>query len=134
MKPANCYLRKASILTTFSKTWLPIFSLFPTCFVFSQTTTNINSIINTYHKVLAISTTAAKLDNVSGLAYGNTVLIIQMKGATINTTASSASFGDVTSPNDVGNYEVATICSVSNDTVYFFNQVLSTYDVNYKVQ
>ena len=77
---------------------------------------------------------ALKLDNVSGLAYGNTVLIVQMKGATINTTNSSASFGDVTSLNSAGNYEIATICSVSNDSVYFFNTILNSYDVNYKVQ
>ena len=75
-----------------------------------------------------------KLDNVSGLAYGNTVLLIQMKGATINTTASSSTFGDITSLNDAGNYEIATICSVSNDSVYFFNTILNSYDVNYKVQ
>jgi len=131
MKPRNCYLRKAS-LTTFSRSWLLIFFLFPTRLVFSQTTI-IDSVINSYHKVLAISTTAAKLDNVSDLAYGNTVLLIQMKGATIS-TATNSTFGDVSSLNSAGNYEVATICSISNDTVYFFNQVLSTYDVNYSVQ
>ena len=76
---------------------------------------------------------AVKLDNVSGLAYGNTVLLIQMKGATINTTNSST-YGTVTSLNDAGNYEIATICSVSNDSVYFFNTILNTYNVNFKVQ
>jgi hypothetical protein len=80
------------------------------------------------------SKNAMKLDNVSGLSYGNTVLIIQMKGATINTIASSSSFGDVTSLNYAGNYEIATICSVSNDSVYFFNTILNSYDVNFKVQ
>ena len=83
--------------------------------------------------MLAISPTAAKLDNVSGLAYGNTVLLIQMKGASIITT-NDINFGNVSSLNYAGNYEVATICSVSNDTVYFFNEVLNDYDVNYKVQ
>ena len=132
MRPVNCYLRKAFLLTTFSRSWLLSFFLFPTCFVFSQTT-NIDSIVNSYHKVLAISTTAAKLDNVTGLAYGNTVLLIQMKGANIS-TAFNSTFGDINSLNSAGNYEVATICSISHDTVYFFNQVLSTYDVNYSVQ
>ena len=132
MRPVNCYLWRSLLLTTLSRSWLLIFLLLPTCFVFSQTT-NIGSIINSYHKVLAISTTAAKLDNVSGLGYGNTVLLIQMKGATIS-TATNSTFGNINSLNDAGNYEVATICSVSNDTVYFFNQVLSTYDVNYSVQ
>jgi len=132
MKPVSCYLRKLFLLTTFSRSWLLILFLFPTCFIFSQTT-NIDSIVNSYHKVLAISTTAAKLDNVSGLAYGNTVLLIQMKGATIS-TATDATFGNISSLNSAGNYEVATICSISNDTVYFFNQVLSTYDVSNSVQ
>ena len=56
-----------------------------------------------------------------------------MKGATISTTNNST-FGDITSLNDAGNYEIATICSISNDSVYFFNTILNTYDVNYKVQ
>lgn len=56
-----------------------------------------------------------------------------MKGASINTTNNS-SFGDTTSLNYAGNYELATICSVSNDSVYFFNQLLNTYDAGYKVQ
>lgn len=81
-----------------------------------------------------VTKNAVKLDNVSGLSYGNTVLIVQMKGATINTTTSSSSFGNVTAMNDAGNYEIATICSVSNDSVYFFNTILGTYDINYKVQ
>ena len=134
MKPVNCYLRKLFLLTTFSRTWLLIFFLFPTCFVFSQTT-NISGVRNNYYSVLGVDATknAVKLDNVSGLSYGNTVLLIQMKGATINTTNSSA-FGTVTSLNDAGNYEIATICSISNDSAYFFNTILNTYDVNFKVQ
>ena len=135
MRPVNCYLWKVPLLTTFSRSWLLLFFLFSSTLSFSQTT-NINGIVNSYHRVIGIDGTknAMKLDNVSGLAYGNTVLIIQMKGATINTTASSSSFGNVTSLNYAGNYEIATICSVSNDSVYFFNTIFNSYDVNYKVQ
>lgn len=118
--------------TTFLRSWVVIFLFISTSPGFSQTT-NISGIVNSYHSVIGISTIAAKLDNVSGLAYGNTVLVIQMKGATITTT-NTASFGDTLSLNTAGNYEIATICSVSNDTVYFFNQLKNTYDVNYKVQ
>lgn len=132
MKPVNRYLWKPFLLTTFIKLWFLILLSSTTSFSYSQTT-NISGIINTYHGVLAISTTAAKLDNVSGLAYGNTVLLVQMKGASIITT-NDINFGNVSSLNYSGNYEVATICSVSNDTVYFFNEVLNDYDVNYKVQ
>lgn len=83
--------------------------------------------------MLGVSNIAAKLDNVSGLSYGNTVLLIQMKGAGIN-IVNNSSFGDTTSLNYAGNYEVATICSVSNDSVYFFNQLANSYDPNFKVQ
>ena len=114
------------------RTWFTFILIHLSLQGFSQTT-NISGIINSYHAVLGISTIAAKLDNVSGLAYGNTVLVIQMKGASIITTNTST-FGDTTSLNYAGNYEVATICSVSNDSVYFFNQLLNNYDVNNKVQ
>jgi len=134
MKPRNCYLRRQSLLTTFSRSWLLAFYLFATSFSFSQTT-NISGVRNNYYSVLGVDVTknAVKLDNVSGLSYGSTVLLIQMKGATISTTNNST-FGTVTSLNDAGNYEIATICSISNDSAYFFNTILNTYNVNFKVQ
>ena len=132
MKPMNRYLWRPFLLTTFIKLWFLILLSLTTSFSFSQTT-NISGTVNSYHKVLGVSSIAAKLDNVSGLSYGNTVLLIQMKGATIN-TANNPSFGDTTSLNYAGNYEVATICSVSNDSVYFFNQLLNSYDPTFKVQ
>jgi len=134
MRPVNCYFWIPSLLTTFSRSWLLVFFLGSSSYSFSQAT-NISGVKNNYYSVLGIDATknAVKLDNVSGLAYGNTVLLIQMKGATINTTNSST-YGTVTSLNDAGNYEIATICSVSNDSVYFFNTILNTYNVNFKVQ
>ena len=130
MNAKNLYLWK-TMLTTFTRSWFIIILFYLPLLSFSQTT-NISGGVNSYHSVLGISTVAAKLDNVSGLAYGNTVLIIQMKGADIVATNIST-FGDTTSLNYAGNYEIATICSVSNDTVYFFNQLISNYDVSKKV-
>ncbi len=135
MNPANnCYLCKVRPLITTLKPCFIGFSLFLSVSSFSQTT-NISGIRNSYHKVLGIDVakSAVKLDNVSGLAYGNTVLLIQMKGATISTN-DNATFGSVSSLNDAGDYEIAMICSVSNDSVYFFNTILNTYNINYKVQ
>jgi hypothetical protein len=123
---------KTSVFTTLSRSWCFIVLFYTSSHGFSQTT-NISGIINTYHSVIGINATVAKLDNVSGLSYGNTVVIIQMKGATIS-TANNSSFGDTSSLNNAGNYELATICSVSNDSVYFFNQLLNNYDVSNKVQ
>ena len=135
MNPVRCFSWKPLLLTTLIKSLLPVLALFSTSWSFSQTT-NISGVVNSYYSVLGVdmAKSALKLDNVSGLAYGNTVLIIQMKGATINLTASSSAFGDVSALNDAGDYEVATICSVSSDSVYFFNTILNTYDINYKVQ
>lgn len=119
-------------LATSIRSWFIIILFLASLKSFSQTT-NISGIVNSYHTVIGISTIAAKLDNVSGLAYGNTVLIIQMKGASIN-TANNSSFGDTTSLSYAGNYEIATICLVSSDSVYFFNQLINSYDKDYKVQ
>lgn len=128
----NCFFWKNLPVNTFIRSWF-IIIFFHLAFLSYSQTTNINGIINSYHSAIAISATAIKLDNVSGLSYGNTVLIIQMKGASIS-TANNSSFGDTSSLNNAGNYEIATICSVGNDTVYFFNQLLNNYDVSNKVQ
>jgi hypothetical protein len=116
------------------KTWFVGSFLFLSIVSFSQTT-NISGVRNNYYSVLGVDAAknAVKLDNVSGLAYGNTVLLIQMKGATISPTNNST-YGTITSLNDAGDYEIATICSISNDSAYFFNTILNTYDVNFKVQ
>jgi Secretion system C-terminal sorting domain len=57
-----------------------------------------------------------------------------MKGATINTTAASSSFGDTSSLNNAGNYEVGTICYVKSDSVFFDYFFLNNYTVADKVQ
>src|SRR6185436_10381558 len=97
MNTRNCYPWRSFFLATLTRLWLIIIFFHSSLLSFSQTT-NISGIVNSYHSVLGISTIAAKLDNVSGLAYGNTVLIIQMKGASIITTNTST-FGDTTSLN-----------------------------------
>jgi hypothetical protein len=104
------------------------------CTLFSQT--NISGIVNTYHKVTGINYTqpGLKLDDVSGIAVNDRVMIIQMKGAAVNTTVNSNSFGSVSSLNQAGNYELATVCSVRSDSVFLLQQLLRTYTVADKVQ
>ncbi len=105
--------------------------------VFAQ---NISGVVNTYRKVLwADSATGrAKLSNVSGFAgyNGRKVLLIQMKGATMNggSSTTDAGFGDVTDIGSAGFYEVATICGFLNDTVVFERKFNNFYDVNGHVQ
>jgi len=117
-------MRAYPLITTF---WL-----LP-CILFSQT--NIGGIVNTYHKVTGVNYTQSgvKLDNVNGISVNDRVMIVQMKGATVNTTNTN-SFGSVSSLNEAGNYELATVCDVRNDSVFLLQQLLNVYTVQHKVQ
>lgn len=55
-------------------------------------------------------------------------MIVQMKGASINTTAASSSFGDTTALNEAGNYEIGTVCYIIGDSVFLFHNLLNTYN------
>lgn len=96
---------------------------------FSQTT-NISGVVNSYYKVTEAipGADSIRLTNTFGINPGDRVLIIQMKGASINTSSStSAAFGDTTALNNAGNYEVATICAVRDDYVYLVHDLLNNY-------
>jgi hypothetical protein len=97
--------------------------------------TSISGVINSYHKIIEIipAKSCVRVDNSSGLVFNDRVMIIQMKGATVNTTNGS-SFGTVNSLNNAGNYELGTICSVRGDSVFLFKQLLRTYTITDKVQ
>ncbi len=77
-------------------------------------TTNISGIINnTFTKVNSVDagSNLVNVVSIAGFTLGDTVLLIQMQGATGNTT-NSASFGDITSMGNAGNYEFNVICSI----------------------
>ena len=98
-------------------------------------TTNISGVINTYHRVIQIIPAQAcvRVSSTVGLSVNENIMIIQMKGATINTTNTSA-FGDTTSLNRAGNYEIATICRIGGDSLFLFFNLLNNYTVADKVQ
>lgn len=133
------FLRKDHLLKTMIPTfasWFKVFILLLVSPLFSPAqTTNVSGIINTYHSVTEVipSLAAVRVDDATGLAYGNLVVLIQMKGAAIN-TANNSTFGDTTALNNAGNYEIATICDVGGDTVYFFHEILNSYTAADKVQ
>ena len=108
-------------------------SIFPFPIAYCQTP--ISGIVNTYYKVIEVIPDKAgvRVSNPAGLNYNDKVMLIQMKGASINTTNSS-SFGNITSFNNAGNYELASICAIVDDTVFFVFTHLNNYDVNGKVQ
>ncbi|MES2882157.1 MAG: hypothetical protein V4676_08420, partial [Bacteroidota bacterium] len=111
----------------------PFILLFLPHFVGAQT--NISGIVNSYHKVTEIVTAKAcvRVDNTVGLVTNDLVMIVQMKGATINLTNTS-SFGSVTAMNNAGNYELGTICSIRGDSVFLFKEIFQSYTVSDKVQ
>jgi hypothetical protein len=101
----------------------------------------ISGVINSYHKATSIinngtynsySYSGITLQDITGLSTGDRVLIIQMKGATIDETNSS-SFGNISSIANVGNagkYEFSSICGFLNNTIVLSNHLLNTYDVS----
>ncbi len=99
-------------------------------FSFSQ---NIFGIVNSYAAVSAVTPNTATLSNIGPFQVGDKVLIIQMKGATITTTNTSA-FGTITLLGSAGNFEFTYIGSISGNTVTFTNNLCKTYSVSGKVQ
>jgi hypothetical protein len=129
----NLHLKRLPLFI-FTILWLLL--LLPSLPGYSQTT-NISGVVNTYHSVLAVGQAESrfKLNTVAGLNRNDRVLIVQMKGATINTTNTNGSaYGDTTALNNAGNYEVNTICAIRNDTVYMVYNLLNNYTSTDKVQ
>ncbi len=105
----------------------------------------ISGIINSYARITAQVGTVLTFDNLSlapsqsiidAFGAGKKVMIIQMKGATINTT-NSPSFGEITSLNQAGNYEMTEVLAlVGLGPVYTLTlQSLNrSYDVGGTVQ
>jgi hypothetical protein len=96
---------------------------------------SISGVINSYHRVTAINTVTntLTLTSVAGLSIDTKVLIIQMKGATINNT-NTASFGNLTAINNAGNYEVNFVCGIAGNDVLLSLPLARTYTVAGAVQ
>lgn len=92
-------------------------------------TTSISGIVNTYHQVIEIipSKACLRVTNAGVLNVNTKVMIVQMKGATIN-TSNNSSFGTITNYNEAGNYEIGTICYIIGDSVFLFHNLLNTYN------
>jgi hypothetical protein len=96
---------------------------------------NISGVVNSYYRVIEVvpAKTCVRLNTTAGLSYGDRAMLIQMKGATINTNNTSV-FGDTLSLNNAGNYEMQTICNIIGDSVFFVYTILNQYTVADKVQ
>jgi hypothetical protein len=96
---------------------------------------SVSGVVNSYFAVTAVNVAAnsVTVTDASGLYNGEPILMIQMKGATVNST-NTASYGSITAVNDAGNYEFNTICSISGNEVWLQNKLVNAYDPAGSVQ
>lgn len=95
-----------------------------------------DTIINKYAAVLSFDpcNNAITVDTATDFNVGDTVLMIQMKGAEID-SSNTASFGDVLNYNGAGNYEYNIINSKSGNALGLLYDIVRNYDIpNGKVQ
>lgn len=96
---------------------------------FAQTA-SIGGIINAYTPVLSFDICKNNIivEDASSFKAGDTVLLIQMKGATID-SANTSSFGSITNYNNAGNYEFNYVKSVAGNNVELLNIITRQYDI-----
>ncbi|MCG3865781.1 MULTISPECIES: GEVED domain-containing protein [unclassified Photobacterium] len=94
---------------------------------YSNILANINGTINNYAAVNSINGNDVSVDSAVGFSLGDTVLIIQMTGASADLN------GKITSWNNIGNFEFATITNLAGTTVSV-NAITKTYTTTEKVQ
>jgi gliding motility-associated-like protein len=94
---------------------------------------NISGVVNSYVAVSALTVNSATLTAIGPFQVGDKVLIIQMKGATI-TTSNTIAFGTITALGNAGNFEFATISSITGNTVTFSSNLCKSYTPSGKVQ
>jgi gliding motility-associated-like protein len=96
---------------------------------FSQTS-SIGGIINAYTPVLGYEPCGNKItvENAGPFNIGDTVLMIQMKGAVIDSN-NNASFGTITNYNNAGNYEYNYVKGKSGNVIELKNIFLRNYSI-----
>lgn len=87
-------------------------------------------IINDYTPVLGLDQckNLLNVEDATRFNPGDTVLLIQMQGATITET-NSAAFGDVSNYGNAGNYEFNYVKSKSGNQVELLNKITKNYDI-----
>ncbi|MEM9847150.1 MAG: fibronectin type III domain-containing protein, partial [Bacteroidota bacterium] len=100
-----------------------------------QAQTNISGIINAYTEVLGFDQCEAIVNvaDASAFSAGMSVLLIQMQGASINESNSSA-FGSVVDFGSAGFYERNEISSVAGNEITLRYSLLNNYDIDGSVQ
>lgn len=93
----------------------------------------ISGVVNKYAYVTAVNSSNIKVNDASGFSKGDKVMIIQMKGAEVD-TSNSAFFGDITDYGNAGNYEFAKVVAVSGNTVTVQYPLCRSYNIGGSVQ
>lgn len=97
-------------------------------------TPEIGGQVNHYAKVVKILSSCALIcDSTAAFKPLDKILIIQMKGAEIDTTE-SINYGTLNSFNQAGTFELSSVSYVNGDTIFLKNQTTKSYNVNHSVQ
>ncbi|HXB05714.1 MAG TPA: T9SS type A sorting domain-containing protein [Puia sp.] len=85
--------------------------------------------VNSYYAITAVNSLSnvVTVDNAAGLSVGQRVLLYQAKGAAIN-AANSSAYGDLSSLNNAGGYELNTICSITGNDVWMLYHMVNAYN------
>ncbi len=107
-------------------------------FVFSHISAaqeDVSGIVNQYTQVIDFEGCEASLEvlDATGFSEGMSVLLIQMKGATVNTTNTST-FGMVEATNSAGLYERNEILAIDGNNITLQYTLENEYDTNGSLQ
>lgn len=104
---------------------------------FHSQNTNISGIINIYTPVISFPTgnciDSFSVASTTGFNVGDSVLIIEMQGAYID-TSNTITFGTILNYGNAGNYEFGKISSISGNTIILNGPLFRSYDIAGKVQ
>lgn len=109
--------------------------LFVLIAVYANGQTNLTGVVNSYSQVVAVDSCENYVvaSGVSGFAVGDEVILMQMQGADID-QSNNASFGNVTSINASGLFEINTISRIDGFRIHFTNKLTYRFDVSSGVQ
>ena len=95
----------------------------------------LEGIINTYTIVVDIDycDNSIIVTNSDGFEVDDQVLLIQMSGATIN-SSNNAAYGDIENLGSTGRYEKARIAAINGPLITLESALVFTYDLNARVQ
>ena len=79
-------------------------------------TQNISGVINAYAAVTAVNLNVLTVNSTTGFNVGDKVLIIKMKGASVN-QSNTVAYGDTTTLGEAGKYTFSNVIAMTNTTL-----------------